>query len=301
MRLSKGVSGFVLFLLSVLVITASVSTMTGAVPLVEVFYSESCDHCDSIITELLKPAQKNYSGRLKVVYYEIENNAENYKLLNAKEEKLGKIGNELPVIFIDGTVMGGSERPRKELPALFEKIALKEPEQVKEDIPVKTDSVRLSDTTSSSVSKEGEIRDSVYLIYIYKHGCQSCERATYDMRLLASEYPTLSIKKFDVETEIGSAISEHLCFIANIPDEQHLGSPMIFIGDGFLLPDSINFRSITALVQAQGEKAYRDISDIPNDDLKKAKDRIRNRFSGFSIWVLITAGLVDGIIRVPLA
>ncbi len=276
---------------------------------VEYYYSPTCDHCDSILKEIIIPLGKEYPKQLNIELIDIDdeagNNA-NYARLIKREEQLGQTAPDIPVTIIAGEMISGSTASRKRIPELIgqelaklgekpdnqeESGKAEESQQEQADLELSPKTVQEDGSVSQTIEKA---QSPINIVYFFKKGCKHCDRVTYDLRLIKSEYPSIVIHKFDVESDHGGRLSEHLSFRAGVPEQSHLASPAIFIADTFILPEVLTFKALKAQIEAHKDNAP-DISQASPEELEAAAKRIKTRFREFSAWAILGAGLVDGL------
>ena len=76
-------------------------------PELTVFYSPGCHNCTKIKKEIIPLIEKEFSGRIKIEYRDVDN-IENYKLMLSLEEKNNvEIENTMPVFHFEGYFLNG--------------------------------------------------------------------------------------------------------------------------------------------------------------------------------------------------
>jgi len=76
-------------------------------PELTVFYSPGCHNCAKIKKEVMPLIEKEFSGRIKIEYRDVDD-MENYKLMLGLEEKNNvKIENTMPVFHFEGYFLNG--------------------------------------------------------------------------------------------------------------------------------------------------------------------------------------------------
>ncbi|MCD6502030.1 hypothetical protein J7L01_05465, partial [bacterium] len=144
------------------------------------FYSKSCDHCEEIQKNILRPLVEQYSDVLELEEFEIEDNMDDYEKLIDMEVQYGDEGNTIPVTFVGDSVFGGEEdfvpyvkrliaAARKKKAVAAADTALKKPEAV---------AVVDSTPVERAVQPEETPRYPVFLAYFWEPGCQHCSRVT---------------------------------------------------------------------------------------------------------------------------
>jgi len=144
--------------------------------------------------------------------------------------------------------------------------------------------------TSNSVNLQ------VYLAYFYEVGCHDCDKAKIVLKDISTKYPdNLIIESFDIGLTENMELAESLGELYQMPEEERLLVPVIFIGDNYLFRDAIAFDNLDELVQK-----YSTTDTIaPWEKVKEknltAQERIIARFQSFGLAAVAVSGLIDGI------
>jgi len=145
-------------------------------------------------------------------------------------------------------------------------------------------------STSSSVSSP------VYLAYFYEVGCHDCDKAKIILKDISAKYPdNLIIKSFDISLADNMELAESLGELYQMPEEERLLVPVIFIGDNYLFRDAITFENLEELIQEYSTtETIAPWEKIKEKDLT-AQDRLIARFQSFGLAAVAVSGLIDGI------
>jgi cytochrome c biogenesis protein CcdA/glutaredoxin len=278
----------------------------GSVVRLVYFYSNDCPHCLTIIGEFLTPLQAEYGDRMQIKLIEISEPA-HYEMLIRAEEILDVSPEEraLPTLVIDGQALIGEDEIRDQLPCLLdtcleaggtswpdisglEEIA---PEGQAEQITgfeVELTGVEPCGP-EDAVACEGP--EPIWAAYFYEVGCRECSRAEYDIRYVQSQYPQLLVDEYNVQDN--TALAEWLASRAQVPENQRLATPTIFVGDEYLIGTAITSGSLLALVE---KHAATGVERVWGDfDPEEAEQSIIERFKSFGVLTVVFAGLVDGL------
>ena len=246
------------------------------------FISEDCDDCAYLKDKLLPQLAKKYPNALKVKSYSIDD-VSNYDLLVTLEEQFGDQGNDIPVVFIGGDVLGGPEEVKENLEHLIEVYL----SQGGCDFPPIVASQPEKATTAAN--------KVVHLAYFEKAGCKECDRASYILKSLKQKYPNLQVKKFNSEAKENIELFEGLCSLYNIPDKKRLVAPTIFLGEHYLLKEDITDKRLRDLMEQYAKEGtvahWEDATKLRS----KAKENIIARFKSLGPFAIMAAGFVDGI------
>ncbi len=242
------------------------------------FYSPDCEGCHTTMEKVLPLLKQKYN--LYIKDFNIDE-SDHYELLLKFEEKYNDTDNKIPCIIIGEYIFGGNEEIEEKL----EK-AIQEYEQEGCNFPnIKT----TKNTTDSLHIKK------IYFAYFYSDGCRECDRITYELKYLENKYSNIKIEKFDISTPENKTLNEALCELYKIPEKKRLVTPMIFVGEKFLIEKEIKSKHLINLI----EKYQTTGTKIPWEEAKtlqkKSEKNIKTRFNKMSIFVIFFAGLTDGV------
>jgi len=246
------------------------------------FLSEDCDDCEFLKDKLLPQLVKKYPDALKVKSYSIDK-VENYDLLVTLEELFDDMGNDIPVVFIGGEVLGGPEEVKENLEILVEEYLL----QGGCDFP---NIIAAKPETVATISDK-----AIHLAYFEKAGCKECDRASYILKRSVRKYPNLNIKKFNSEAKENIELFEAMCGLYEVPEKKRLIAPTIFLGEQYLLKEDITDKKLGNLVKQYEQEGTRCPWEEAAEMRSKAKESIIARFKSLGPFAVIAAGLIDGI------
>lgn len=149
---------------------------------------------------------------------------------------------------------------------------------------------------SFAASTASSISTPVYLAYFYEVGCHDCEKVKIILNDIFAKYPdNLIMESFDISLTDNMELAESLSELYQMPEEQRLLVPVIFIGDNYLFRDKITFGSLEELIQKYSStEAIAPWEKIKDKDLT-AQDRLIARFQSFGLTAVAVSGLIDGI------
>ena len=276
------------------------------------FYSTDCPHCMTIIEELLTPLQASYGTQLEIKMVEISE-PEYYELLIRAEElfEVPADGRGLPTLIVGGQALVGEDQIREQLSCVLESCAMAGgsvwPQIPGLDaVPVEGEAnaggslefgpgpvgvVEPCESEESAVCAEP---DPVWVAYFYEVGCQECSRAEYDIRYVRSKYPQIVVDEFNAQDD--SLLLQWLDDRAGVPEDQHLTTPSLFIGDDYLTGSGITADAIHTLVEKYAATgAERSWADFGAEESEAALQTIVDRFESFGVLAVAFFGLLDGI------
>jgi cytochrome c biogenesis protein CcdA len=309
--------GMIALLLALIVLAAGTGVAQageGAVVRMVYFTSAECPHCRVVRDEVLSPLEKSYGSRLEIKLVDISDpnepggiNPITYEMLIRAEEMFGVSPEEqgLPMAIVGERVLVGEIVIREQLPGLVDAY-LEMGGTSWPDVPGLAEFTAgvgdsVSDVGSDPGDKEGhdcgadeevcEVASPVWMAYFYEVGCQECSRAEYDIRYVESRYPQLIVEEYNAQTDV--ALIEWLGARFGVPETQRLATPVMFVGDDYLIGAEITCEAVTALAEkyaaAGTERKWSDF------DRERAEQSIVARFESFGVLTVAFAGLVDGL------
>jgi len=208
-----------------------------------------------------------------------------------------------PQVLIGQQMLVGMEEIESQLPGLIEKhkalggVAIPTVEELAVDSPSSTPSPtsKVAEPTQEPATKVAEAAEKpIYLAYFEETGCQECARTTYDLRLVQSEYPQLIVESFSIEEH--TALNEWLSQKHNLPEEKHLSSPMIFVGDDVLIGDDTYLNSLmTTVAKYVSTGAERTWDDFDPEQQTEAEQSLIERYKSLGALTVMGAGLINGL------
>ena len=244
------------------------------------FYAEDCQPCQVILQSYL-PTLKTMFPTLEIKTFDVGNSTY-YEALTKLEKKFGRIGNELPIVFIGDQMLSGEMEIMEKLNPLLLEVQAKggaSPPPI--EIP--------------SMAKPSPKSFTVDLAYFYQKGCPKCDRANVLLKYMAKKYPQLNIKEIDLNTPDGKRLNETLSNRLNLPMEKRLIAPSIFIGNDYIPSGEIIESKVEALIQKYEKEETKSVVAIEKGEIKKAEESMVKRFKSLGILTIVSAGLLDGI------
>jgi len=255
------------------------------------FFSQDCDHCRNVKQEFLPGFLEQYGDVIDFKQLDIEVEA-NLDSLFALEDRVNvpEADKEYPAIYFLGSMVEG------EMPIIMQLESMVEAFIANPDSLRKLNREVLARTPEPFGPAEVENSSSVYAAYFFKQGCKKCGRAKEIIDRLKKTYPMLTIDMMDIGEERSKLLSAALGIRSGLPENKLMSTPVIFIGDKYLLSEDISLRSVSALIDEyvdSGTKAF--WRDIRDEDLDVIRDQIAGIFDGFTLIAIILAGLADGV------
>lgn len=283
-----GVLGLIIVLIALFVCSPALSqTPENSKPPIHlyIFLSSTCPHCEIIEKASLQKLQDKLECQIVPHYYDVDD-LEEYKRLVVLEKRMADTGNDLPVVCMDGLVLGGTSEIEKQLEGLLvQRRGTGSPEII---VPTREEA---DAALAPAVSGSGKI----VLVYFEEPGCKECARAERILKLASSKYPSLSVRRFSLKSREDHALCEALCEKANVPEDRRLVTPAIFIADSALIREDITDESIDTLCARYAQSGSPDITGVAPADIAAAEERLWERVKNISIGAVIFGGIADGV------
>jgi cytochrome c biogenesis protein CcdA len=194
-----------------------------------------------------------------------------------------------PQVLIDRQMLVGMDEIDRELPGLIDTylaqggIALPS----LEDLESGATPVPTAVPTPTSEPKP------IHIAYFTDAGCQGCARTDNDLHVIEERYPQVVVERFQMEEEEDSLLNECLCAKYGVSEEKRLSTPMLFVGNDVLIGAEADLSNLLAVVEKYvptgAEPTWNDC------DLERAEETRIARFKDWGMFVILGAGLVDGL------
>ncbi len=256
------------------VLTLALFTQPHSV-VVHFFYTPDCGHCMDILLAEIPRLQQKYQFTLKK--YDIDF-LENYRRLEEMEKDLEARGEDLPIIFVTDSAFYGPEEVKEKLESTLRSLSTA-------TRPLQRDTIRpVIDTGKNEIG-------AIHIYYFYQTGCKECNRTEILLSHLEQYYSNVKIYRFDIMDDTNKIFFEGLAVRNNIPNEKRLIIPAVIIGDDYLIKDDISLKTIDPFLTKYAAGSPR-FDTLP---FVNAEHSIFVRFSKFSIFGVMGAGLLDGV------
>jgi cytochrome c biogenesis protein CcdA/glutaredoxin len=262
-------------------------------PAVQILVFFDASHADfQALNVFLSSLVQQYGGGLQVLPVDLTV-ADNSAKLAELHQGLG-VGQPVsgaPEILVDRRLLVGIQEIEAQLPQLVEQYLA----QGGSAIPSWEDLVGgepLETATPEPEATEAAPKP-IYLAYFEQAGCQECARTIYDLQVVQQQYPQLQVESFAIEEEENKALSEWLGDKVGVPQEKRLSTPMIVVGDDYLIGTDAYLENLLAVVAKYAETgAERTWDDF---DPEQGGQGIIDRFRSFGVLTVLGAGLIDGL------
>jgi len=135
---------------------------------------------------------------------------------------------------------------------------------------------------------------AIHMAYFSKAGCPVCAQVNDYLEEMQDLYPQLIITEFPIEDEGSKELSEWLGQRYGVPEEQRLTTPMVFVGEDYLVGrDEVVVENLRAVldkyVSSGAEPTWEDF------DPEQSGASIIERFRSLGVLTVVGAGLWDGL------
>jgi cytochrome c biogenesis protein CcdA/tetratricopeptide (TPR) repeat protein len=132
-----------------------------------------------------------------------------------------------------------------------------------------------------------------YLLYFFVPGCPECEEVEELLDELKKADAGVHVESRDLLTAEDGQLNKGLCVTMHLPDGEHLTAPAVFSSSGALVRQQITMAALLEMAKsARGQKApwwnQEQLRVVGQGALQK-------HYLSFTPWVVIAAGLGDGI------
>ena len=143
----------------------------------------------------------------------------------------------------------------------------------------------------------GPATTPVSLVFFSSYGCRMCHRARRILKdIEANGSQPVVVHEFQMRDPEATRLNEALCRHFGVPEADRLRTPMVFAPAGVLRPDAISRESLELVLRSsQNEAAAEDWYLELGLDIRGADESLAERFEGFSLGVILVAGLLDSI------
>ena len=145
------------------------------------------------------------------------------------------------------------------------------------------------------VSETNNGKKSLTLIFFEKKGCRDCMRVKKLLEKVKKIFSNLKIQKYDIDKVNAMRLNETYCGKFNVPNKYRLVAPALFAGAGYLIKNDITEPDLVRLladsISIPSDKWY----IVTKNEIKKSSERIEKRYQKTNIWLILLAGLLDGV------
>lgn len=242
---------------------------TGVVGRVVVFEAADCDLCAELDEELLAPLQTRCGPSLEVKRVAVDT-PEGFEAFVATERALiGEAGRwDLPTIVVDELYLTGESAIRQELvPYLACVFAAggNDWPQVSELTTIASSGGNPfasgedaglclvdEDALTGGNAAICAAPSPLFVLAFAEPDCDDrCSRTRYDLRYLEGVYPQLVVDERDISEE--GALAEAVGAKLGIPEAERSQTPMVIVGDDYLVGDAVTLEALREMLSAYAE------------------------------------------------
>lgn len=132
----------------------------------------------------------------------------------------------------------------------------------------------------------------VHITYFHKQGCQKCARAVKILKGLKEKYSQVVVEQRNAKTE--QTLLEAMGILYGVSEAKRMTTPAIFISDTALIGE-LDEQQLENTIQKHLKTGIASRIKDAEAQLDTAESEIINRFHGFGILTVASAGLLDGI------
>jgi cytochrome c biogenesis protein CcdA len=256
-------------------------SIVQAAPPVHFFYTPDCGHCMDILLGDIPALQSKYAFAFRE--YDI-NDMDNFRLLEQMEQEYGTAGEDLPIVFMgDSSIYGPAEtRARLEHVIKYYCGSIKPP----------PDTITPPDTSKPQPETLKFMPCSkIHMYYFTQTNCRECDRTDILVNNIKKHYDNVAVHTYDLASDSAKIFYEAIARYAAIPEEKRLIAPTMIIDTDHVVKEEITLMTLDSLFIV-----YHDGSPMLDTlDLTAAEQNIIERFSKFSIFGIMLAGVLDGV------
>ncbi|MAS95431.1 MAG: hypothetical protein CMO55_19705 [Verrucomicrobiales bacterium] len=156
---------------------------------------------------------------------------------------------------------------------------------------------KITDKEVGRTGSRSEEPSGVEIVYFFNPGCKECARVEEQLAEIQASFPRLSVSKQNIREARSAQLNEVLSERFGVPEKIRMVAPAIFTGDGYLIKDEIDSMRLGNLIvrsSASGNSTS-GWSALNEKDIATASQAIESRFSSVGVFVILSAGFLDGI------
>ncbi len=296
------------------------------VPAVQILVIFDQEHAEfEVLNELIVELGTQYAGGLQAYALDVAN-AESAEVAAQLNDAYGIRDLEpgTPEVVIDHQMLVGMDQIEEQLPGLIDAYLAEgglrlpsleellagaptqEPGPTETTVPgpietpvpgpISTAAPEPTVEPSPTLPIIGPEQRPIHVLYFYETGCQDCDAAALNLNFIEQTYPQVQIVRMNIEGE--QPLAWWLGKRLDLPEEERLDAPALFVGDDHLTSDRWTLRNVQELVlkyEATGADAVWE--SFGEAERAEAEQEMRERFQlswGRALTVL-GAGLINGL------
>lgn len=148
----------------------------------------------------------------------------------------------------------------------------------------------LSFNTKPLLSKSSEI----IIYYFYIEGCPECARVKPFLETLETRYKNLKITKLNIANIENQELRAKLDEIYGVPDDKKGVVPAIFIGKSYFIRERDIFENLRDKIENFDFSENNFLLEALSKEIS-GREKIKEYFEKFGVFVILFAGLIDGV------
>ncbi len=134
------------------------------------------------------------------------------------------------------------------------------------------------------------------VVFFHKPGCRECDRVRDMLRDAARDFPRMLVEERDIGERSSALLNEVLAARFGLADANREVTPSVCVQSGALVKSDITVARLHALL-SEAAKAAPDPgwANVTVTETEAAHRTVEERFSSLGVWVVLGAGLLDGI------
>lgn len=275
------------------------------------FFSETCPHCHVIIDQFLPTMYAKYGNSIQIEKVSVSDPI-NLQVMEALDNLYGVQADQrgVPTLFIGRSVMVGEFSIKDNFAKVVDEGlkagGIKMPPYAEVRAQVMA-TLATAQATMQAATPQPQLTPSgvstgaaadvsappMYVVFLYKPGCNECSAAELALDAVAKQYPQMQIVR--KSTVDDAAFAEWLGTHYGLPENEHLVGPSLFIGSDYLVGSDVTMSNIQALAAKYASTGAPPTWDGWEKDKALSEQSIIERFRRFSVLAVVGNGLIDGI------
>ena len=139
-------------------------------------------------------------------------------------------------------------------------------------------------------------RKSLPVVFFYKPGCPECAKAAKELESLKNAFPGMEVREVNILEPDGTLLNQIICGRLHMPAAKRMLAPSVFTQEGGLALAEVEPRKLAELF-ARTQAVRQDDGWMAMDEgaRRSADAAVVETYSALTFWVVLGAGLVDGV------
>jgi len=134
------------------------------------------------------------------------------------------------------------------------------------------------------------------VVYFTSPGCTDCARVSALLARVRGAFPGMVVRTLNIKKTRAMLINEALCEHFNVPARLHLVTPAVFGAGGALVRHEVTSARLAKLL-SRSHRLRDDTAwlELGEEEMQAAEKAITDRFEATGLWLVLGAGLLDGV------